>query len=98
MIRADLLAIATVASLKGFWSSNFAVQMSAFSGLFLAISARDVIPTISNFRRYLSPFFVMRPRRSLPPLDLLSGVRPSHAAKSRPVSNCFASPMVANNS
>ena len=49
MIRADLLAIATVASLKGFWSSNFAVQMSAFSGLFLAMSARDVIPTIKSF-------------------------------------------------
>ena len=50
MIRADLLAMATVASLKGFWSSNFAVQMSAYSGLFLAMSARDVIPTIKSLR------------------------------------------------
>lgn len=50
MIRADLLAMATVASRKGFSSRSFAVQVSTFSGLFLAISARDVIPMINNFR------------------------------------------------
>ncbi len=50
MIRADLLGMATVANRKGFSSISFAVQVSAFSGLFLAISARDVIPTISSFR------------------------------------------------
>ena len=44
---------------------------------------------------YRSPFFVILPSLSLPPLDLLSGVRPSQAAKSRPVLNCFASPTVA---
>ncbi|WP_299681445.1 hypothetical protein [uncultured Roseobacter sp.] len=51
MIRADLLAMATVASRQGFSSSSLAVQVSALSGLFLASSARDVIPTISSFRR-----------------------------------------------
>ena len=50
MIRADLLAIATVASLKGFSSSSLAVHISAFSGLFFAMSARDVIPMINSFR------------------------------------------------
>ena len=52
MIRADLLAMATVANLNGFSASSFAVQVSAFSGLFLAISARDVMQTISSFRIY----------------------------------------------
>ena len=95
MIRADLLAMATVASRNGFSASSFAVHVSVFSGLFLAISARDVIPMISSFRMYRSPFLVIRPSRSRPPLDLFNGVKPNHAAKSRPVLNCFASPIVA---
>src|SRR6056297_729908 len=88
MIRADLFAMATVASRNGFSASILAVQVSAFSGLFFAISARDVIPTINSFLIYRSPFLVIRPRRSFPPLDLFRGVSPSHAARSRPVLNC----------
>jgi len=87
MIRADLFAMATVANRNGFSASIFAVQISAFSGLFLAIKARDVIPMINSFRMYRSPFLVIRPRRSFPPLDLFKGVRPNHAARSRPVLN-----------
>jgi len=37
-------------------------------------------PITSSCRRYLSPILVMRPRRSLPPLDFWRGVSPSHAA------------------
>ena len=44
---------------------------------------------------YASPFFVIRPSLSLPPLDLFNGVRPSHAARSRPLRNCAPSPMLA---
>lgn len=40
----------TVASRKGFSSSSFAVHVSAFSGQFLAINARDAIPMIKSFR------------------------------------------------
>ncbi len=65
------------------------------NGPFLACNARDVIPTTSNLRRYLSPIFVIFPSFSLPPLDLLSGVKPSQAARSRPVLNWCPSPIVA---
>lgn len=51
--------MATVANLNGFSASILAVQMSAFSGLFLAIKARDVMPTINSFRMYRSPFLVI---------------------------------------
>ena len=44
---------------------------------------------------YRSPFFVIRPSRPRPPLDLFSGVSRSQAAKSRPVSSCLAPPMAA---
>ena len=87
--------MATVANLNGFSASILAVQMSAFSGLFLAIKARDVMPTINSFRMYRSPFLVIFPRRSFPPLDLFSGVKPNYAARSRPVLNWCASPIVA---
>lgn len=87
MIRADLFAMATVASRNGFSASIFAVQISAFSGFLFAINARDVIPMIKSLRMYLSPFLVIRPSLSLPPLDLLNGVKPNQAARSRPVLN-----------
>src|SRR5829696_5518554 len=43
--------------------------------------------TISSRRRVRSPMRDVRPRRSLPPVDLCTGVRPTQAAKSRPDRN-----------
>src|SRR5215208_5088971 len=43
--------------------------------------------TISRRRRVRSPMRDVRPRRSLPPVDLCTGVRPTQAAKSRPDRN-----------
>jgi hypothetical protein len=38
-------------------------------GLYFAQRTSDVMPTMSSLRRYLSPILVIRPSRSLPPLD-----------------------------
>ena len=87
MARAALFAIAVVANRNGFSAMILAVQRSTFSGERLAMTARDVMPTTNNLRMYRSPFLVIFPSRSFPPLDLLSGVSPSQAARSRPVRN-----------
>lgn len=56
----------------------------------------DAMSATSNCLKYRSPFLDLRPRRSLPPLDRLSGVNPNHAAISRrPGRNCSGEPMVA---
>ena len=87
MILAALLAMAVVASRNGLSAMIFTVQRSTFSGERFAMTAREVILTTSSFRMYRSPFLLILPSFSLPPLVLLSGVKPSNAAKSRPVRN-----------
>ena len=69
MIRAVLFAIATVATLVGFRASRSARRGSILPGLYFARRTSDVIPTMSSLRRYLSPILLIRPSRSLPPLD-----------------------------
>ncbi len=69
MVRAVLFAIATVATRTGFRASRLANRGSIFSGLDFARLTSEVMPTMSILRRYLSPILVMRPSRSLPPLD-----------------------------
>ena len=44
-------------------------------------------PMISRRRIVRSPIFEMAPSRCLPPVDFCKGVRPSQAAKSRPLAN-----------
>ena len=69
MIRAVLFAIATVATLVGLRVSRSARRGSILPGLYFAQRTSDVMPTMSSLRRYLSPILVIRPSRSLPPLD-----------------------------
>jgi len=95
MIRAVLLAMATVASRVGLRSSIEAVHGSTRSGLVRAARTRADMPTTRSCLRYLSPMRDILPCRSLPPEDLLSGVSPIQAARSRPLLNYRASPMVA---
>jgi len=68
--RAVLFAIATVATLVGFRASRSAKRGSILPGWCFARRTSDVMLTMSNLRRYLSPILVIRPSRSLPPLDL----------------------------
>ncbi len=86
--RAILLAMATLATRTGFLAKRATRRGSAVSGLCLARRIRDVAPTTRSFRKYRSPILVIRPRRSLPPLEFCEGVSPSQAANSRPERNC----------
>jgi len=87
--------MATVANRVGLRSSIEAVHGSTLSGLVLAALTRADIPTTRSCRKYRSPMRDILPSLSLPPEDLLSGVNPIQAARSRPLLNCRASPMVA---
>ena len=69
MTRAVLFAIATVATLVGFRAGRSVRRGSILPGLYFARRTSDVIPTMSSLRRYLSPILLIRPSRSLPPLD-----------------------------
>jgi len=73
-IRAIMLAIATEATRAGFLASSATKRGSTVPGFSLAHRTSEVAPTIRSCRRYLSPIFVMRPKRSLPPLELCRGV------------------------
>ena len=84
IMRAVLLAIATVASRTGFFASIDAVQGSTRSGREMAALTREVIAITRSFRRYLFPILDIRPRRSFPPEDLLIGVSPTQAASHDP--------------
>lgn len=86
-MRAVLLAIATVASRGDLRSNRATAHGSTRSGLAFICLRRDVMPATSKRLTYLSPIFDTRPSRSLPPLDRLSGMRPNHAANSRPFRN-----------
>ena len=52
-------------------------------------------PAMSRLRMYLSPRLLVRPKRSLPPLEFCLGVIPSQAANSRPDLNKDGSATVA---
>lgn len=95
MTRAVLFAMATVARRDGLRASSLRAHGSRVSGSCRARFSRDVMPITSRRRMELSPFFVILPNRSLPPLDRFNGVRPSQAANSRPLLYCEPSPIVA---
>src|SRR5512147_2019885 len=57
--RAVLLAMATVATRTGLRASHLAKRGSTASGLYFARLTREVMPTISSLRRYLSPILVI---------------------------------------
>lgn len=86
-IRAILLAMATEATRAGFLASNATKRGSTVLGFCLAYRTSAVAPTTRSCRRYRSPILVMRPKRSLPPLELCRGVSPSQAANCRPDEN-----------
>ena len=84
-IRAILLAKATVVRRADFACRSFLTQLNngpSFERLEKPTTA--VAPMTSRVLRYRLPAFVIRPSRSLPPDELDRGVRPSHAARSRP--------------
>jgi len=56
----------------------------ALSGSRAAALVAELAPMIRRRRKLRSPIFVVRPNRSLPPLECCLGTRPSQAAKSRP--------------
>lgn len=85
IILGVFFAIAIVDKRNGLSRSIFTVKTSALLGWVFARIARDVMPTMSGFRMHRSPFLVILPRRSLPPLDLFNGVKPSQTAKALPV-------------
>src|SRR5271170_6984061 len=80
--------MATVATRTGFRARSEAKCGVALSGLLRNWRTSAVAPMTSSRRRYLSPILLIRPRRSLPPLEFWSGVRPSQAANWRPDLNC----------
>ena len=63
---------------------------SAGAPLTAAALAAELAPRISSRRKLRSPILVVRPSRSLPPLECWRGVSPSQAAKSRPRRNVSA--------
>ncbi len=95
MIRAVLFAMATVATRGSLRSRKAIAHGSTRSGLTFIWFNRAVMPVTSRRLRYRSPIFEMPPKRSLPPLERLRGVRPSQAANSRPLRNWCPSPAVA---
>ena len=83
-ILAILLAKATVTSMRGFLTSMARSHGLALSLPRLAALAAELAPRIKSRLRLRSPILVVRPSRSLPPLECCRGVSPSQAAKSRP--------------
>ena len=84
-MRAVLLATATVTSRAGLRSSRPRTQVPVADGLLSARRTTEVAPTTRSRRRYPSPIFDIRPRRSLPPEEFCRGTRPRNAANWRPV-------------
>jgi hypothetical protein len=83
-ILAILLASATAASLIGLRAISLPIQLSEKPGSRRPHRIAERAPVTNKRRIVRSPIFVIRPRRSFPPLEFCLGTRPSHAAKSRP--------------
>ena len=83
-MRAILFASATMASIGGL---RLRISANHRLGLHLPRLTQDttaLAPTIKSRLRVCSPILDVRPNRCFPPLDRSNGVRPTHAAKSRP--------------
>jgi len=84
-IRASLLASATMATIRGLRASNRPSHVFRFVSPRTACRITALAPMISNRLRVRSPIFDVAPSRCFPPVDRWRGVRPSQAAKSRPL-------------
>lgn len=84
-VRAIRLASATATSIFGLRASIRASQEPSGAPLRAAHRTTATAPMISNRRMSRWPIFEVRPSRSLPPLECWRGVRPTQAAKSRPL-------------
>jgi len=78
-----LFAIATVGP-GGFRASRFRQAWIHLTGIVLCTAQQVTSCDNEQLRRYLSPILLIRPSRSLPPLDFCSGVNPNQAANCRP--------------
>src|SRR5215213_8366389 len=92
---AVLLASATAASLVGLRASSARTHSPSRVGRLRAWRSTATAPAVSRLRMYLSPRLLVRPKRSLPPLEFCRGVIPSQAANSRPDRNTEGSATVA---
>src|SRR5437899_9015428 len=63
------LAMATVATRSGLRASSAVIRGSATSGRRTLRATSEVMPMISNLRRYWSPILEIRPSRAFPPLQ-----------------------------
>src|SRR5215472_7480367 len=94
-MRAVLLASATAASLVGLRASSARTHSPSRVGRLRAWRSTATAPAVSRLQMYLSPRLLVRPKRSLPPLEFCRGVIPSQAANSRPNRNREGSATVA---
>src|SRR5215469_7877510 len=94
-MRAVLLASATAATLVGLRANTARTHSPSRVGRLRAWRRTATAPAISRLRIYLSPRLLVRPSRSLPPLEFCRGVIPSQAANSRPDRNSDGSATVA---
>src|SRR5580693_8251977 len=86
-MRAILLATATATTFHGFFAKRLRIQAARGVAFVRADRITAVAPTTRSVRRYPSPIRVISPIRSLPPELCVIGVKPSHAANSRPEEN-----------
>ena len=83
-MRAILFASATIASIGGFLWRMLASQALGLIFPRLTQETTALAPMISRRLSVRSPILDIRPNRCFPPVDRSSGVKPTHAAKSRP--------------
>src|SRR5215469_5396227 len=85
MMRAVLLASATITSIRGLRASIRASQDPDGVPYLIALRTTELAPMISRRRSVRSPIFEVAPSFCLPPLERCDGVSPTQAAKSRPL-------------
>src|SRR5215467_9473299 len=85
MMRAVLLASATITSIRGLRASIRASQDPDGAPYLIALRTTELAPMISRRRSVRSPIFEVAPSFCLPPLERCDGVSPTQAAKSRPL-------------
>src|SRR6185312_3584590 len=89
-IRAILLASATVTSMRGLRASICSSQEPLGAPRLPACFTTALLPMMSRRLSVRSPILDIAPSFCLPPVDLRRGVRPSQAAKSRPLAKLSA--------
>ena len=78
------MARAIATQILGFRSNIFANQVSLGVPCRTAARATAIAPIINSFQISRWPVFDVRPNRDLPPVECWRGIKPTHAAKSRP--------------